>query len=184
MAGAITITATLKPLNKPANQKRLKDILVARKQRLMQACNCAPVSQANTAYYLFNHYDFKLSINSIKDEMAMWAQQDDSFLRPGLCNVAAKYSKTYNQLITDALKFDALASDITFFIISCMRGKTIGIICGMRKGWSTHYSNNWDELDAILVWMGHSNFRACEPMMHCLYQEDIGIYTMPLTDPG
>ncbi len=48
----------------------------------------------------------------------------------------------------------------------------------------THYSNNWDELDAILVWMGHSDFGACEPMTHHLYQEDIGPYTMPLADPG
>ncbi len=184
MAGAITITATLKPLNKLANQKRLKDILITRKQRLMWACNCTPVSQADTAYHLLNHYDFKLSINSIRDEMAIWAQQDNSFLRPGLRNVAAKYSKTYDQLITDALKFDAPASDVTFFIISCIRGKSIGIVCGVHKGWLTHYSNNWDELDAILVWTGHGNFGVCEPMMHHLYQEDIGIYAMPLADPG
>ena len=131
MAGAITVAMTLKPLNKPANQKRLKDILLARKQKLMRACNCTPVSQANTAYHLLNHYDFKISIDSIQDEMAIWAQQDNSFLRPGLCNIAAKYSKTHGQLITDALKIDALALDVTFFIISHMRGKTIGNVCGM-----------------------------------------------------
>ena len=131
MAGAITIATTLKPLNKPANQKRLKDILIARKQKLMWSCNCIPVSQANTAYHLLNHYDFKLPIDSIRDEMAIWAQQDDSFLRPGLHNVTAKYGKTYNQLIADALKFDAPVLDMTFFILSHMRRKTIGIICGM-----------------------------------------------------
>ena len=150
----------------------------------MRACNCAPVSQANTAYHLLNLYDFKLSIDSIRDELAIWAQQDDGFLRPGLCNVTAKYSKTYDQLITDTLKFDAPASDVTFFIISHMRGKTIGIICGMWEGWLTHYSNNWDELDAILVWTGYGNFGACEPMTLHLYQEDIGPYAMPLADPG
>ena len=84
MVGAITIAAMLKPLNKPANQWRLKDILITRKQKLMQACNCAPVGQADTAYYLLNHYDFKLPINSIRDEIAIWAQQDDDFLRLGL----------------------------------------------------------------------------------------------------
>ncbi len=48
----------------------------------------------------------------------------------------------------------------------------------------THYSNNCDELDVILVWTGHGNFGACEPMTHQLYQEDIGPYAMPLTNPG
>ena len=105
-------------------------------------------------------------------------------MRPGLRNVAVKYGKTYDQLIADALKFDTPASDVTFFILSCMRRKTIGIICGMREGWSTHYSNNWDELNAILVWMGHGDFGACEPMTHHLYQEDIGPYAMPLANPG
>ena len=65
-----------------------------------------------------------------------------------------------------------------------MRRKTIGIICSVQEGWLTHYTNNWDELDAILVWMGHGDFGACEPMMHQLYQEDIGPYTMPLANPG
>ncbi len=97
----------------------------------MQPCNCMPVSQADTAYYLLNYHDFKIAINSIRDEMAIWAQQDDNFLRPGLHNITAKYGKTYDQLITDALKFDAPAMDVTFFILSHMRGKTIGIICGM-----------------------------------------------------
>ncbi len=63
--------------------------------------------------------------------MVIWAQQDDSFLRPGLRNITAKYGKTYDQLIADALKFDAPALDVTFFILSRMRKKTIGIICGM-----------------------------------------------------
>ncbi len=103
MTGAITIATTLKPLNKPANQWRLKDILIARKQKLMWACNCMPVAQANTAYHLLNHYNFKLPIDSIRDEMAMWAQQDNNFLRPGLHNITAKYGKTYDQLITNAL---------------------------------------------------------------------------------
>ncbi len=150
----------------------------------MQPCNCTPVAQADTAYHLLNHYGFKLSINSIRDEMAIWAQQDEVFLRPGLCNVAVKYSKTYEQLIADALKIDAPASDVTFFIISRMRGKTIRIICSMQEGWLTHYSNNWDELDAILVWTGYGDFEACEPMMRHLYQEDIGPYAMPFADPG
>ena len=78
MAGAITITVTLKPLNKPANQQRLKDILNARKQKLMQACDCTPVGQANTAYHLLNHYGFQLSIDNVQDEMAIWAQQDET----------------------------------------------------------------------------------------------------------
>ena len=116
--------------------------------------------------------------------MAIWTQQDNGFLRPGLRNVAAKYSKTYNQLLADALKIYTPASDMTFFIISHMRGKTIGIVCSVQEGWLTHYSNNWDELDTILVWMGHSDFGACELMMHHLYQEDIGPYTMPFTDLG
>ncbi len=131
MAGAITVAATLKPLNKQANQKWLKDVLLTRKQKLMQPCNCAPVTQADTTYHLLNHCGFKLSINSIQDEMAIWAQQDEVFLKPGLCNVAVKYSKTYEQLIADALRIDAPASDVTFFIISHMRGKTIRIICGI-----------------------------------------------------
>ncbi len=76
MAGAITVTATLKPLNKLANQKRLKDILITRKQKLMQACNYMPVSEADTTYHLLNHYDFKPSIDSVRDKMAIWAQQD------------------------------------------------------------------------------------------------------------
>ena len=62
--------------------------------------------------------------------MAIWAQQDEVFLRPGLHNIAAKYLKTYEQLIADALKIDAPASDMIFFIISHMRGKTIGMQCG------------------------------------------------------
>ena len=62
-----------------------------------------PVAQANTAYHLLNHYNFKLPIDSIRDEMAMWAQQDNNFLRPGLHNITAKYGKTYDQLITNAL---------------------------------------------------------------------------------
>ncbi len=180
MAGAITIAATLKPLNKPANQQRLKDILIARKQKLMRACDCTPVAQANTAYY----YDFKLAIDSVRDEMAIWAQQDDNYLRPGLWNMAMKYGKTYNQLITNALKSNAPAMDITFFILSCMWRKTIGIICRVWEGWSMHYTNNSDELDVILVWMGHGDFGACEPMMRQLYQEDIGPYALPLVDPG
>ena len=32
--------------------------------------------------------------------------------------------------------------------------------------------------------MGHSDFGACELMMHHLYQEDIGPYAMLLADPG
>ena len=131
-----------------------------------------------------NHYSFKLSIDSIRDEMAIWAQQDEMFLTPGLCNVAAKYSKTYEQLIADALRIDAPASNMTFFIISHMRGKTIRIVCSMQEGWSTHYSNNWDELNAILVWTGFGNFGACEPMMRHLYQEDIGPYAMPFANLG
>ena len=138
----------------------------------MWPCNCAPVAQADTAYHLLNHYGFKLSIDSIQDKMAIWAQQDEMFLRPGLCNVAAKYSKTYDQLIANALKIDTPASDVTFFITSHMRGKTIRIVCSMQEGWSTHYSNNWDKLDAILVWMGFGNFGACELMTRHLYQED------------
>ena len=97
MAGVITIASTLKPLNKQANQKWLKDVLLTRKQKLMWPCNCAPVAQADTAYHLLNHYGFKLSIDSIQDKMAIWAQQDEMFLRPGLCNIAVKYSKTYEQ---------------------------------------------------------------------------------------
>ena len=75
------------------------------------------------------------------------------------------------------------ATDMTFFILSSMRRKTISIICGMQEGWSTHYTNYWDELNAILVWMGHSNFGACEPMTHQLYQANIGPYAWPLADP-
>ncbi len=100
----------------------------------MWVCDCAPVAQADTAYHLLNYYDFKLPIDSIRDKMAMWAQQDDDFLRPGLQNVTTKCGKTYDQLITDALKFDAPATDVTFFILSHMRRKTIGIICGMQEG--------------------------------------------------
>ncbi len=74
------------------------------------------------------------------NELCAWAWL---FLRPGLCNTAAKYSKTYEQLIADALRIDAPASDMTFFITTCRRGKTIGIICGVQEGWLTHYSNNW-----------------------------------------
>ncbi len=74
------------------------------------------------------------------NELCAWAWL---FLRPGLCNTAAKYSKTYEQLIADALRIDAPASDMTFFIISRMREKTIGIICSMWEGWLTHYSSNW-----------------------------------------
>ncbi len=131
MAGVITITAMLKPLNKPANQQRLKDILIARKQKLMWSCDCMPVRQADTAHHLLNHYGFQLSIDSVQDEMAIWAQQDEDFLRPGLCNVTTKYGKTYDQLIADALKNDTPATDITFFILSCMRRKTISIICSV-----------------------------------------------------
>ena len=180
MAGVITITAML---NKPANQQRLKDILITRKQKLMQACDCMPVRQADTAYHLLNYYGFQLSIDKVRDEMAIWAQQDEDFLKQGLCNITTKYSKTYDQLIADALRSDTPATDVTFFILSCMRRKTIGIVCGMREGWSTHYNNNWDELNAILVWMGHSNFGACKPMTCPMYQADIGPYTWPLADP-
>ncbi len=35
----------------------------------------------------------------------------------------------------------------------------------------------------ILVWMGHGNFGACEPMTHQLYQADIRPYAWPLADP-
>ena len=183
MAGAITIAVMLKPLNKPANQWRLKDILITKKQKLMQACDCMPVRQADTAYHLLNHYSFQLSIDNIQDEMAIWAQQDEDFLRPGLCNITTKYSKTYDQLITDALRSDTPAMDVTFFILSCMRRKTIGIICSMQEGWSSHYNNNWDELNTILVWTGHGNFGACEPMTRSLYQANIGPYAWPLADP-
>ena len=141
------------------------------------------VGQADTAYHLLNHYGFQLSINNVLDEMAIWAQQDEDFLRQGLCNITTKYSKTYDQLIADALRSDTPAMDVTFFILSRMRRKTIGIVCGMQEGWSTHYNNNWDELDAILVWMGYSDFGACKPMTHLLYQADIGPYTWPLADP-
>ncbi len=115
--------------------------------------------------------------------MAIWAQQDEDFLRLGLRNVTTKYSKTCDQLIADALRSDTPAMDITFFILSCMRRKTIGIVCSMREGWSTHYNNNWDELNAILVWMGHGDFRVCEPMTCLLYQADIRPYAWPLADP-
>ncbi len=47
-----------------------------------------------------------------------------------------------------------------------------------------HYTNNWDELDAILIWTGDSDFGACEPTTCQLYQEDIGPYALPLADPG
>ncbi len=133
---------TLKPLNKPANQWRLKDILITRKQKLMWACDCASVRQANTAYHLLNHYSFQLSIDSVRDEMAIWAQQDEDFLKPGLHNITTKYGKTYDQLIADALRNDTPVTDVIFFILSRMRRKTIGIICSMQEGWSTHYTNN------------------------------------------
>ena len=115
--------------------------------------------------------------------MAIWAQQDEDFLRQGLRNITTKYSKTYDQLIADALRSDTPVIDVTFFILSCMRRKTIGIMCSMWEGWSTYYNNNWDEFDMILVWMGHSNFGACEPMTHLLYQANIGPYAWPLADP-
>ena len=115
--------------------------------------------------------------------MAIWAQQDEDFLRPGLHNITAKYGKTYDQLIADALKNDAPATDMTFFILSHMRRKTISIICSVQEGWSTHYTNNWDELNTILVWMGYSDFGACEPMTQQSYQADIGLYAWPLADP-
>ncbi len=89
------------------------------------------VGQADTAYHLLNHYGFQLSINNVLDEMAIWAQQDEDFLRQGLCNITTKYGKTYNQLIADTLRSDTPAMDVTYFILSHMRRKTIGIICGM-----------------------------------------------------
>ena len=115
--------------------------------------------------------------------MAIWAQQDEDFLRQGLHNITTKYGKTYDQLITDALRSDTPAMDVTFFILSHMRRKTIGIVCSVREGWLTHYNNNWDELDTILVWIGHSDFRVYKPMTCPLYQADIGLYAWPLADP-
>ena len=87
------------------------------------------VSQADTAYHMLNHYGFKLNIRDVRNKMATWAHQDDKFMRPGLQNVTAKYHKIHEQLIAEALKIDAPASDITLYIISHMRGKTIGVVC-------------------------------------------------------
>ncbi len=131
MAERITVTVTLKLLNKPVNQKQLRDVLSHWKQNLMKACKCMPISQANTAYHLLNHYNFKINIDDIRTEMATWAHQDDKFLRSGLCNVTAKCNKTHEQLIGDALKIDAPASDVTLYLLSQMCGKTIGVVCSV-----------------------------------------------------
>ncbi len=66
--------------------------------------------------------------------MAIWAQQDNNFLRPGLHNITAKYGRTYDQLIADALKFDTPAIDVTFFILSRMRGKPSVLFAVCERG--------------------------------------------------
>ena len=95
----------------------------------MKTCRCALVLQVDTAYHLLNHNSFKFNIGDVRNEMATLAHQDDKFMRPGLQNVTAKYHKTHKQLIAEALKIDAPASDVTLYIISHMRGKTIGVVC-------------------------------------------------------